>query len=217
MKLLLTSAGITNKSIAKAVLDLSGLKASEIKLAFIPTAANVVEGDKDWLIDDLWNFKQQGYESIDIVDIASVPEEIWKPRLEAANVFCFGGGDEQYLAKIIKESGLEKILPDLLKNRLYIGISAGSMVAGQFLILKLLEIVYPGGNFEGKLFSSLKYVDCHFIPHFNSDSFPHIRKEKLEKIKDELSFPLYALDDQSALKIINKNIEIVSEGRYLKI
>lgn len=57
MKLLLTSAGITNKSIAKAVLDLTGLPAKEIKLVFIPTAANVEEGDKEWLIDDLVHFQ----------------------------------------------------------------------------------------------------------------------------------------------------------------
>ncbi|MCG2808784.1 MAG: hypothetical protein L6275_00345 [Candidatus Portnoybacteria bacterium] len=60
MKLLLTSAGITNKSIAQAVLDLTNLPAEKIKLAFIPTAANVEEGDKDWLIDDLIHFKEQG-------------------------------------------------------------------------------------------------------------------------------------------------------------
>jgi len=196
MKLLLTSAGIQNKSIAKAVLDLTGLSTEKINLVFIPTAANVEEGDKEWLIDDLVHFQQQGYKSIDIVDIAAVSRDIWQPRLEAANLFCFGGGNEQYLARILRESGLRDLLPELLKTRVYMGISAGSMVAGQFLSRELLKIVYPEDKIEGELESSLGFVNCNFIPHLNSPHFPQSRKEIFQSLKN-LTSPLYALDDQS--------------------
>ena len=57
MKLLLTSAGLSNKSIIKALKELTEKPFNELKLAFIPTAANVEEGDKDWLIRDLINCK----------------------------------------------------------------------------------------------------------------------------------------------------------------
>lgn len=216
MKLLLTSAGITNKSIAKAVLDLTGLPAKKINLVFIPTAANVEEDDKGWLIDDLVHFQQQGYKSIDIVDIAAIPRDIWQPRLEAANLFCFGGGNEQYLARILRESGLRDLLPELLKTRVYMGISAGSMLAGQFLSKELLKIVYPEDNFEGKLESALDFVNCNFIPHLNSPYFPQSRKEILQSLKN-LTSPLYALDDQSALKIVDGKIEIITEGEYFEM
>ena len=217
MKLVLTSAGITNKSIAQAILELAGFKASEIKLAFIPTAGNIIADDKSWIIDDLKHFQEQGYKSIDIVDIKALPKEVWLPRLVDANVLCFGGGDEQYLAKALIETSLKNILQNLLKDRLYMGISAGSMVAGQFLIPELLDIVYPNNNFGDKLEPSLGYVDINFIPHLNSPSFPNTRKETIEKCKSKLKYPLYAMDDQSALKIIDNNIEIISEGNYLKI
>lgn len=216
MKLLLTSAGIQNQSIAKAVLDLTGLPASKIKLVFIPTAANVEEGDKGWLIDDLVHFQKQGYNSIDIVDIAAVHRSVWQPRLEKANLFCFGGGNEQYLARILKESGLRDLLPDLLKTRVYMGISAGSMVAGQFLSKELLKVVYPEDDFEGKLEPTLGFVDCNFIPHLNSPHFPNARKEIFKSLQN-LTSPLYALDDQSALKVVDGKIEVVTEGEYLKI
>lgn len=216
MKLLLTSAGIQNNSIAKTLLDLVGLPAKEIKLVFVPTAANVEKGDKLWLIDDLLHFKEQNYGLIDIVDIAAVPQNVWQERLEKANCICFGGGNEQYLARIIKESGLKEVLPELLETRVYMGISAGSMVAGQSLSRELLKVVYPDDNFEGELSSALGLVNCNFIPHFNSLWFPHVKEEALQSIKN-LSIPLYALDDQSALKIENGDIEIVSEGKYLKI
>jgi len=211
MKLLLTSAGIKNKSIAQAVLDLVAIPANKVKIVFIPTAANVEEGDKGWLIDDLGHFQEQKYESIDIVDIAAVPEKVWRPRIEGANLICFGGGNEQYLARIIRESGLKELLPDLLKTRVYMGISAGSMVAGTFLPKNLLEVVYPENHFEEELEASLAYVNCNFIPHLNSPHFPNVRKETLESLKG-LEATLYGLDDQSALKIVDDQIEIISEG-----
>jgi len=213
MKLLLTSAGIQNKSIAKAILDLTGLPAAKINLAFIPTAANVEENDKGWLIDDLVNFQKQRYKSIDIVDIAAIPRDIWQPRLEKANLFCFGGGNEQYLARIMRESGLSDLLPELLKTRVYMGISAGSMVAGRSPSKKSLEIVYPEDEIGIELESALNFINCNIFPHFNSSSFPQIRKEILESLKD-VTAPIYALDDQSALKVIDGKIEVITEGEY---
>ncbi|MAZ67531.1 hypothetical protein CL652_02040 [bacterium] len=216
MKLLLTSAGIQNESIAQAVLDLVGLPTEKIKMVFIPTAANVEEGDKGWLIDDLRHFQEQGYESIDIIDIAAVRKEVWLPRLEDANLICFGGGNEQFLARILRESGLEEVLPELLKTRVYMGISAGSMVAGEILSPDLLKAVYPDNNFEGDLEPTLGFVDCNFIPHLNSPHFPRATKEVLESVKDP-GIPLYGLDDQSALKVIGGEIGVVTEGEtYVK-
>ena len=89
MKLLLTSNGLSNPSIAKALFELVGKPAEETNIAFVPTASNVEEGDKGWLIDDLVNIKKQGFESVDIVDISALPREMWLPRLEAADVLFF--------------------------------------------------------------------------------------------------------------------------------
>lgn len=47
MKLLLTNE----------LLAMAGRSVEELSIAFIPTAANVEEGDKSWLIDDLVRFK----------------------------------------------------------------------------------------------------------------------------------------------------------------
>lgn len=192
------------------------LPTEQIKLIFIPTAANVETGEKLWLINDLLHFKEQNYGLIDIIDIAAVPKDIWLPRLQEANLICFGGGNEQFLAKVINESGLREILPELLEARVYMGISAGSMVAGQFLSPDLLKVVYPDGNFEGVLQPALGLVNCSVIPHLNSSHFPQARKEVLESFKD-LKIPLYGINDQSALKIVDGKFEVVSEGEYVKV
>ena len=216
MNLLLTSAGITNPTIAKTILELVGKPAQDISVLFIPTATNIMEGDKSWLIDNLNDFKRQGYACIDILDIAGVPESVWKPRMEAADLITFGGGNEQYLAKVMGDTGVERALPELLKNRVYMGISAGSMVAGQFLPPELLSVIYPEEVFE-EFSEPLAFVNCLFLPHLNSEYFSHATKEVLEKHRADFAFPLYACDDNSALKIVDGKFEIVGEGESVVI
>ena len=135
MKLLLTSGGITNKSIAKALFDLVGKKPEDTSLVFVPTASNIEKGDKDWLIDDLVNLKKQNFKQIDIADISAVGKEIWLPKMEEADVLFFEGGNSYYLMEWMNKSGLTKILPELLKTKVYVGLSAGSMVTGKDLAL----------------------------------------------------------------------------------
>ena len=217
MKLLLTSAGLSNKSISKALLELAGKPFKELKLAFIPTAANVEKGDKDWLIKDLINCKNLGFASIDIVDISAVPRDVWEPRLNEADILLFGGGNTFHLIYWIRKSGLEDILPKLLTNKIYVGISAGSMVTSHSLSVSASErLYYSEGVGEHKDEKALGFVNFHVRPHFNSPDFPNLRKEPLEEIAKELKEPMYAIDDQTAIKVVDGKVEVVSEGEYLE-
>jgi len=217
MKFLLTSGGITNKSIAGALFDLVGKKAREISVAFIPTAANIMHDDKSWLINDLYNLKKQNFKCIDIVDISALSKDNWQPRLEAADVLFFSGGNTFHLMYWLARSGLAKILPKLLKTRVYVGISAGSMVTTKDLSVSQSKRLYYK-DLKGKPNKNgLGFFNFHFRPHLNSPDFPKLRKNFLEKMRKELKYPIYALDDQSALKIIGNKIEVISEGKYLKI
>ena len=69
---MLTSAGIKNDSIAKALEELVGKTANGVRIAFIPTAANVEEGDKGWLIEDLVNIYKLKLKSLNIVLSSSI-------------------------------------------------------------------------------------------------------------------------------------------------
>ena len=101
MKLLLTSAGIKNKSIVNALSGMVGKKLSETSLVFIPTASNVEKGDKSWLIDDLINLKKQGFKSIEIADISAIDEKLWKLKFEKADILYFEGGNTFHLMEWI--------------------------------------------------------------------------------------------------------------------
>lgn len=218
MKLLLTSNGLSNKSISKALFKLVGKPAAKTTIAFIPTAMNVVTGDKEWFIDDLNNIKKQRCKKIDIVDISALPKKIWLPKLEAADALFFSGGNTFHLMYWLEKSGLVKLLPKLLKTKVYAGISAGSMVTNPTLALSSKDKkLYYEKTFGYKSEEGLNFVNFYVRPHFNSPDFPHTRKEYIEKIAKEAKIkkPIYALDDQSALKVINNKIEIISEGEYL--
>lgn len=212
MKLLLTSAGLSNLTITKALEDLLGKSANGVKLVFIPTAANVEPGDKSWMIDDLNNFKKAGFE-IDIVDVSAVSKEIWLPRLNEAEVLFLGGGNTFHLMHWVKQSGLQEELPELLKTRVYAGISAGSCIAGPTIYNSVQNLF--GEKYELEIKEGLGLVPFQFIPHLNSPYFDKIREENLRQASKDLKEPVYALDDNSALKIVDDKVEIVSEGKYL--
>lgn len=217
MKLLLTSGGLTNKSIAKALLDLVGKQPEDTSLVFIPTAANMEMGDKDWFINDLINIHKQNFKSVSIVDISAVPEEIWRPQMEEADVLFFEGGNTYHLMEWINKSGLVGILPELLKTKVWAGLSAGSMVTNPDLARKISQAVYDEDFDKMGDMPGLNYVDFYFLPHLNSPYFPKLSEENIRKVAERIPKKIYALDDHSALKVIDgKVVEIISEGKYLE-
>lgn len=216
MKLLLTSAGITNKSISDALLELTEKPFSELNVAFIPTAANVESGDKFWVIDDLVSLKNLGFKQIDIVDISALLKDIWLPRLEEADVLYFEGGNTFHLMHWIEKSRLKELLPEMLKTKVYAGVSAGSMVACRNLDLSTSERLYDEKVDEGAKDEGLGYVDFLVRPHLNSPYFPKLNLENLEKMSQEFPETFYAIDDQTAIKIVDGKMEIISEGVWKK-
>lgn len=216
MKLLLTSGGLRNTSIANALLELTGKPASETTLAFIPTAMNFEKGDKRWFINNLAEFSRQEYAVVDIVDISALPKSVWLPRLEVADILFFSGGNTAHLMHFVKESGLAALLPELLKTRVYAGISAGSIIAGPSIVLssedkRLYYDEVTGYDDE----DALRFVDFHIRPHLGSPHFPNVNDAWLSEIAKSVKEPIYVLDDQSAVLVDGEEVRVITEGRYL--
>lgn len=214
MKLLLTSGGITNEKLKQSLLKLIGKNFNETNLVFIPTAANVEAGGKEWLIDNLSEFKNLGFASVDIVDISAIPTEMWKKRLEDADVLVFGGGNTAYLNKWVQESGLKDSLPEMLKDKVYVGISAGSMIAAKDLTLSDSKELYEEevGGFDDV--EGIGLVDFQTRPHYKSPFFPKVTSENLTRISKNIKQALYALDDNSGIEVCDGEISVVSEGEW---
>ena len=217
MKLLLTSAGLANKSITNALFNLVGKKPADTTVVFIPTASNVETGDKSWFIRDLLNLQKQNFKAIEITDISAIDESIWKPSLERADVLWFEGGNSYHLMEWINKSGLSNILPKLLENKVYVGVSAGSMVTNKNLALNISQKIYEEDLDRTVELDGLNYVNFYFLPHFNSPGSTNLTESFIRETTKTIAEKIYALDDNSALKIVDNTIEVVSEGKWFEI
>lgn len=215
MKLLLTSAGNTNKTIEKTLLELLEKPFEEASLVFIPTAANPTVEDKTWLVDDMYNFRKLAFKRFNIVDIAAVGKDIWLPILKNSDVIVIGGGDTYYLLEKIEESGLGKDINELIRNKVYVGISAGSMVTAKTVSLATSEVLYYE-KYHGRKMKGLGFVDFELRPHLNSDFFPNVRIPRLKELAKQCGEAFYAIDDNTAIKVVDEIITVVSEGNWEK-
>jgi dipeptidase E len=216
MKFLLTSAGLTNKSIVNELIKLLGKPLADSSLAFVPTAANVEDGDKGWLIKDLSNCQKAGFKEVDIVDFSALPKDVWLPRMKNAHVLLFGGGNTFHLMDQIRKQGVDKELATLLIDKLYIGISAGSMVVSTNLELSSSARLYSESVGEITDDFGLGYVNFQIRPHLNSGWFPNLRLNILEKHVQEIKGSFYAIDDQTAISVTGSEVQVISEGEWRK-
>lgn len=213
MKLLLTSAGLANAKIVSALHKLHGKPLKGAKVVFVPTASNVEPGNKDWLIEDYVNCMNAGLE-VDIVDISALDKATWLPRLESANILFFGGGKTMHLMHWLTKSGLQQELPRLLKTRVYAGISAGSCVTGPSVFNSVQNLFDE--EYEVVIDKGLGLVEFQVIPHLNSKYFPKIRTDRLKLASEKISEPVYALDDNCAVVVDGKSVEVVGGGEWVR-
>lgn len=219
MKLVLTSGGISNKSLENELRIFIDKDFKDLKMLFCTTAANYEGGDmNDWLIDDLLYFKNLGFK-IDVCDINGISKENFIPRFEWADVFYFEGGNTQWLRKSIKTSGLEDYLRKLLETRVWIGASAGSCVLCPTVCNSCQDLFDE--DIKGFPEDGLGLVDFQFVPHLNNKYFPKIRKENLlntsKNLKEIDGKKLYVLDDNGAIFINGSDVKVVSEGEWFVV
>lgn len=219
MKLVLTSGGISNKSIENELKNIIGKDFKDLKMLFCTTASNYEGGEmNDWLIKDIECLKKLGFK-IDVCDINGVDINSFLPRFEWADVLYFEGGNTQWLRKSIKTSGLEEHLSKLLETRVWIGASAGSCVLCPTTCNSCQDLFDE--NIKDFPIDGLGLVNFQFIPHFNNEYFPKIRKENLlnasKNLKEIDGKKLYAVDDNGAVFVDNENIKVLSEGSWFEI
>ena len=227
MKFLLTSAGITNDSIRRALIDLLGKPIEESKALLVPTAIYTYPEGSGYAWAELKELGELGWKAFGVLELTalpSLPEESWLPAVEATDALIVGGGNGFYLSYWMQESGLAKRLPELLVSKVYVGVSAGSALVTASINVNrnaLLETgVYHDDEYDetGPLMASsdktLGFVDITLRPHMNADYFPNASQENMEKWAAKVDEPLYAIDDQTAIKVVDGAVEVVSEGQW---
>ncbi|MBO9729376.1 MAG: Type 1 glutamine amidotransferase-like domain-containing protein [Chitinophaga sp.] len=216
MKLLLTSAGISNTLIRNALVDLMGKPVAEASALFIPTAiyalpggANIARRVINGSLGD--PFCELGWKSLGILELTallSIRQELWVPALQETDALLVGGGDCQYLTYWMQQSGLAELLPSLLQKTVYVGLSAGSMVMTRF------GTTYNSHTLPAESDKSLGLLDFALHPHLDNEWFPENSLANLEKLAATIPVPSYLIDDHTAIKVIDDTVEVISEGHW---
>ena len=100
MKLLLTSAGISSKSIRNALVDLLGKPIEESKALFVPTAIYGIPGCAEIIRKVICGtvgdpFCEAGWKSLGLLELTALPtmkNELWMPMLQETDALLVGGG-----------------------------------------------------------------------------------------------------------------------------
>ena len=216
MKLLLTSAGISNKSIRDALVELLGKPIAEASALFVPTAIYGLPGGGDIVRRVICGtlgdpFCELGWKSLGLLELTALPsikQEIWVPMLQETDALLVGGGDCQYLTYWMRQSGLADLLPSLLRKTVYVGLSAGSMIMTRF------GTTFGNHTLPAESDKSLGLFDFAIHPHLDYVAFPENSLANLEKLAATLPMPSYAIDDQTAIKVVDGMVEVVSEGHW---
>jgi dipeptidase E len=216
MRLLLTSAGISNASIHDALVELLGKPVAESSALFVPTAIYGLSGGAGiayrvirGLLGD--PFCEIGWRSLGVLELTALPtikKELWVPMLEETDALLVGGGDCQYLTYWMRQSGLADLLPSLLRKTVYVGLSAGSMVMTRYGTTFGCHTLPPDSE------KALGLVDFALLPHLDHERFPENSLANLEIEAATISVPSYAIDDQTAIKVTDGVVEVVSEGNW---
>ncbi len=217
MKFLLTSGGVSNPSIRDALVDLLGKPIADARALCIPTAEY---GHPQCTPESVWRFIagrssgplcDLGWRSLGVLELTALPSigaERWEPWVRQTDVLLVDGGDALYLGHWMRESGLADLLPSLT-DTVWVGMSAGSMVMTPRIGADFVTWQPPGGGD-----STLGLVDFSIFPHVGHELMPENTMEEAERWAADLGGPAYAIDDQTAIRVVDGSVDVVSEGTW---
>jgi len=153
-----------------------------------------------------------GWKSVGVLELTALPsigEKRWVPWVREADVLLVEGGDALYLCHWMRQSGLAALLPSL-ERTVWVGLSAGSMVmtprVGEAFVATKPSIT--GDDV------TLGVVDFSIFPHLDYPGFPENTMANAERWAVGIGGSAYAIDDATAIKVVDGKVEVVSEGQW---
>jgi dipeptidase E len=217
MKFLLTSSGISNPSINDALVELLGKPIAESKALCIPTgiypypdgtegAYRLIHGTAKSPMSEL------GWQSLGVLELTALPsihESAWIPAVRQTDALLVGGGEPLYLSYWMEQSGFAKVLSSLGNDTVYVGVSGGSMVVGPSFGVPYDGVNPPVGREEG-----LGMVDFAVVGHLDNPEMEGFTMADVEEWAAGVPGPAYGIDDDTAIKVVDGKVEVVSEGHW---
>ncbi|MGW4650191.1 Type 1 glutamine amidotransferase-like domain-containing protein [Kitasatospora sp. NPDC004289] len=221
MKLLLTSGGVSNGTIRDALTHLLDKPVADATALCIPTA---MYGMYPRTAEMTWRqiagqsptpLVELGWKSVGMLELTalpSLPDNHWIPLVRETDALLVCGGDVRYLHHWMLTSGLAALFPTL-QDTVYVGLSAGSMVTAPHVGREFLGWQPPTAAPDDD--TALGLVDFAVFPHLDNPMCPDNTTPDAERWAARLPVPGYALDDESAITVVNGTVEVVSEGHWI--
>ncbi len=177
---------------------------------------------------------QLGWERLGLLELTALPsvdKQAWRVSVEEADAILVWGGDPVYLSYWMRESGLAEFLRSMERPPVYVGVSAGAMAAtGIFAetyrdrpntrhdAIASEEIVFQSQ--EGEVPRTLVtargagFVDFAVIAHYDNPNHPDASVENAEVWAAKIPAPVYAIDEQTAIRVEDGRVDVISEGEW---
>jgi len=218
LRLLLTSAGVRNATIRNALINLLGRPIEECTALCIPTAmyGHPYAGPGE----NVWKFVagrseqpmiELGWKSVGLIELTALPsidKERWISLVRNSDVLLVSGGDALFLSHWMRESGLNDLLTEL-KDTVWVGMSGGSMVMSPRIGKEFVGWKQPSGDDR-----ALGLVDFAIFPHLDNESLPNNTMAAARKWAAGLDCVAYAIDDETAICVVDGVVDVVSEGHW---
>jgi dipeptidase E len=217
LKLLLTSAGIKNPSIQEALVDLLGKPIAECDALCVPTALyghpyagprqawKCISGNETGTPTVGLGWKSMGV--LELTALPSLDDERWVPLVREVDVLLVEGGDAAYLSHWVQASGLADLFPTLSET-VWVGVSGGSMVMTPRIGDDFVSWHSPAGD------RTLGVVDFSIFPHLDNPDLPENTMASAERWAADIGGPAYAIDDETAIRVVEGAVDVVSEGNW---
>jgi dipeptidase E len=220
MRMLLTSDGVLDGPAHDALIDLLDKPISECRTVVVLDAVLPFAGDKTRMLEHVQTYRELGWAECDVLTLFSGPASGIESRLRAADViFCYGGSNH-WLAHAWVTSGLAPVLRELLDEKVYVGLSAGSMIFSK-LHAAAVDALDDHDEVEMLQLESvgpaLPLFDWFIVPHLGASFFPHSTDEWAAGVAARLGGASWFLEDGSALLVrdLAQGPEVISNGHWL--
>lgn len=193
MRLFLTSTGLENKEISRNF-EMMFLPKEPKDLSFLVVSIQDSEQDAFYLKKLLDKIKIMDVSDIDVFKLG---KEKFVTDKEYDVVFVCGGNTFDYLDRI-RKTGLAEYLLSFSKKEesVYVGVSAGSIVAGPDISIAGWGSEGDENNINLKDFKGLGLIDFLIYPHYREDlkdEVDEFRKktgQEIIELKDDQAFVL---------------------------
>ena len=218
MRFLLTSAGVRNTTIHDALLDLLGdpsrtaprcafrLRCTAIPMAVRASAGSSSAGSSEQPMTEL------GWKSVGLIELTALPsidEERWVPSYAEADVLLVSGGDALYLCHWMRECGLTDLLPSLRRH----GVGRHERREhGDDAAYR--QRSSSGGSRPPATTARSAWSTSRSSLTWTTSCCPTTRWPRQRHGLPDLDCPAYAIDDETAIRVIDGAVDVVSEGQW---